>query len=221
MGIVSFTFDDFPYSAAVGAADILDAHGIKGTFYLSPGLINRIIPGIEDKPSTHAEIMKVTNKGHEIGFHSRKHLRLNELGYFDVAKQMFQGSQIKKYTGRKAVSFSYPFGCTYPKRFDMIARLLGYKTTRGIDFGVNKVSDRYDLNAVAIYEHKISLKIIEALLKSLKPDEWMILYTHDVRDNFSKYGCSEFFFKQIVEMVVESQMEILALEDVVHPKKDL
>lgn len=219
MGIVSFTFDDFPYSAAMGAADILDFHGLKGTFYLSPGLVNQIIPGIEDHPVTKKEIIKIADKGHEIGFHSRDHLRLTELSYFNIIRQMFQGNEIKKYAGRKAVSFSYPFGCTYPKRFDLIAKLLGYKTTRGIEFGVNNVSDRYDLKSVALYENKLLYTKIEALLNSLKTDQWLILYTHDVRSDFCDFGCSEIFFKKIVELVLESQMKILTIEGVVLQRK--
>ena len=171
MGIVSFTFDDFPYSAAMAAADILNSYNIKGTFYLFPGLINQKIPGIEDEPITTREISKIASNGHEIGFHSHDHLRFTELGYVSILRQMFQGSQIKKYAGRKAVSFSYPFGCTYPKRFDLIAKLLRYKTTRGIEFGVNKLKDRYDLKSVVIYENKISPDKVESLLKTLESNE--------------------------------------------------
>ena len=38
--IVSFTFDDFPRTAATAGAAILESFGARGTFYTAAGLMN-------------------------------------------------------------------------------------------------------------------------------------------------------------------------------------
>ena len=37
--MVCFTFDDLPKSAVTTGADLLEAHGARGTFYVSGGLV--------------------------------------------------------------------------------------------------------------------------------------------------------------------------------------
>jgi peptidoglycan/xylan/chitin deacetylase (PgdA/CDA1 family) len=41
---VSFTFDDAPDSALTTGAQILEAHGVRGTFYIAGGLAGRTEP---------------------------------------------------------------------------------------------------------------------------------------------------------------------------------
>ena len=42
--MVSFTFDDLPKSAVTTGADLLEAHGARGTFYVSGGMVGLSTP---------------------------------------------------------------------------------------------------------------------------------------------------------------------------------
>ena len=44
--MVSFTFDDLPKSAVTTGAGMLEAHGARGTFYVSGGLVGAARAGL-------------------------------------------------------------------------------------------------------------------------------------------------------------------------------
>src|SRR4051794_7530409 len=72
--MVSFTFDDIPKSAATTGAGILEDHGVRGTFYVSGGLV-----GATSSPHWTAadvpDIVALHRRGHEIGCHTFSHSR--------------------------------------------------------------------------------------------------------------------------------------------------
>jgi peptidoglycan/xylan/chitin deacetylase (PgdA/CDA1 family) len=68
-GFVSLTFDDGYYSAFSKGIPILDAVGIKCTFYTITTLVNDTYDGYV----TQAQLQTLYKNGHEIGNHTRTH----------------------------------------------------------------------------------------------------------------------------------------------------
>src|ERR1700733_14195033 len=67
-GIVSFTFDDFPSSAATRGATILQNYGSCGTFYAAGSLCEQTIDDVSLFNSP--DVAALAAVGHEIGCHT-------------------------------------------------------------------------------------------------------------------------------------------------------
>lgn len=71
MPLISFTFDDFPLSALEIGGRILCSYGVRGSYYVSLGLLDR------DEPTGHicssADLTEVIAQGHELGCHTFGH----------------------------------------------------------------------------------------------------------------------------------------------------
>src|SRR5205085_8843632 len=69
--IISFTFDDFPRSAWLTGGAILERWGLRGTYYVSLGLIGQTAPtGAICLPE---DVRALVEHGHELGSHTFDH----------------------------------------------------------------------------------------------------------------------------------------------------
>ena len=62
--IVSFTFDDFPRTAARAGGAILGEHAMHGTYYVSLGLMNRHLPA--GRGFSAEDLRDIVDEGHEL-----------------------------------------------------------------------------------------------------------------------------------------------------------
>src|SRR3954464_11571689 len=84
--MVSFTFDDLPKSAVTTGADLLEAHGARGTFYVSGGLVG---VGTADWAAGDADgVMALYRRGREIGCHTFSHQRACGLDEASLADEI-------------------------------------------------------------------------------------------------------------------------------------
>src|SRR5262245_1736816 len=75
--IVSFSFDDIPVSAAATGADMLEAFGARGTFFIATSLFGR---STDDWRVADAEaVAALAQRGHEIGLHTHRHVPVIDL----------------------------------------------------------------------------------------------------------------------------------------------
>ena len=63
-GIVSFTFDDFPATAAKEGAELLEKQGWRGTFYLAPGLLDK--DTAVGRVSSLRDLERLHGRGHQM-----------------------------------------------------------------------------------------------------------------------------------------------------------
>ncbi len=205
--IVSFSFDDFPASAADNAAPRLEAAGMRGTFYLSTGLLGAELDG---KTVADAKtVARLHAKGHEIGGHTHDHLNVQRVSGAELDADIGRNlAGIAALTGdpgrsgaRSPLSFAYPYGITAlgPKRA-LARRFAGL---RGIQPGVNRgLIDLAHLRGQELYDRTSTLADIDALLdEAERVRGWLILYTHDVVDRPSYIGCSTGYFARTVDLV--------------------
>jgi peptidoglycan/xylan/chitin deacetylase (PgdA/CDA1 family) len=70
--MVSFAFDDAPLTAARAGAELLEARGVRGTYFVSAGLSGTDAPmGVCAKA---ADYHRLAEAGHEIACHTHSHL---------------------------------------------------------------------------------------------------------------------------------------------------
>ncbi|KPJ74786.1 MAG: hypothetical protein AMS14_04815 [Planctomycetes bacterium DG_20] len=117
-GAVSLTFDDARASQIDAGMAILDALGVKATFYASIGNLERRL----------AEWRKAAARGHEMGNHSLSHpcsgnfrfARNNALENYTLERMeadlLDANDQIRRLVGATPVTFAYPCGQTFVGR---------------------------------------------------------------------------------------------------------
>lgn len=206
--IVSFSFDDFPRSAMnVGAAQ-LEAQGWRGTFYTSAGLA-----GISNHHGEHfhpSDLSSLQAAGHEIGGHSYSHVNLRTLGMRSAQEEIRRNkSALAVNCAANAVRhFAYPFG---ESSIGLKASLAGeYISLRGIRGGVHHgEADLNELKAQALDSDE-HLAAAHSMIDSLatKPG-WLILFTHDISETPSEWGCSPAQFANIISAVKTSGAQVL------------
>ncbi len=75
--MVSFTFDDLSKSAVTSGADMLEAHGARGTFYVSGGLVG--VDTANWPSGNNDDVLSLHRRGHEIGCHTFSQQRACDL----------------------------------------------------------------------------------------------------------------------------------------------
>jgi peptidoglycan/xylan/chitin deacetylase (PgdA/CDA1 family) len=212
--IVSFTFDDFPSSAASNGAQLLDAHDARGTFYVAGSLVGTT-SDIYGAYCTRDDLTALHSRGHEIGCHTYGHTHVSTLSARGLIAELDRNvACIEPALGGQAMrSFAYPFGDMSPLR--KLQAQTRFATCRGNVAGINAGKiDLGDLRAERIYEQTIDHDRVAALLKSITASPaWLVFYTHDVAERPSPYGCTPVTFERVVKQVKAAGATVLTVRD--------
>ena len=122
--VVTITFDDGRASNAI-AAQMLTAHGLRGTFFLNSGNIGK--PGYLTLP----EVDAVAISGHEIAGHTVTHPDLDTLTGDEIQRQICDDRSTLLDWGFPVRNFAYPFGYA-PPEMEQVVRNCGYNSARGL-----------------------------------------------------------------------------------------
>jgi len=187
-GLISFTFDDFPRSAAETGADIVERFGGRGTYYACTGLAgSRTVCG-EMYDDRH--IGRLVDAGHEIGAHTASHFDCakERTGRVlnDIAHNLDQLAAMG--APRPVRQFAYPYGeTTLPLKRALCDR---FTSGRGILPGLNgKGSDRMQLRAIEMTPDAATLDQVKtAIERAAREKLWLIVFTHDVSLRPSPFG---------------------------------
>ena len=213
--IVSFTFDDFPHSAVINGANILERYGARGTFYIAGSYCGRVVDGVTQYRPEDLQIL--SRAGHEIGCHTFNHPRVSTLTTSGLIEEIELNATFIAHHLPTVVmrTFAYPFGDISPEATQVLRQQ--FSGCRGIQFGLNrKTADLGQLRAVQLYNRTINSDLIFKLIqKARAPYSWLIFYTHDVDDRPSKFGCSPALFEHAVKTAVSSDLQILSVSDAI------
>ncbi|TLM81689.1 polysaccharide deacetylase family protein [Pseudarthrobacter sp. NamE5] len=103
-GAVVLSMDD-AFMAMDTVRRFLDERGQKGTFFITPGLLNG------HSKISEAHIVAMAQNGHEVGAHSLTHANLTSISPEQRSTEFEQPKFIlEKITGVPVTSFAYPFG---------------------------------------------------------------------------------------------------------------
>ncbi len=188
-GVLSITFDDFPRSAWTIGAQVLAAHGAKATYYVCGGHEGGEFEGQEQ--FTRADLEACIAAGHEVGCHGFNHLAATALARdrFETAVEANRLYLLDR-IGREAAHFAYPYGFVSLRAKAVTAQR--FATARGVRGGVNRVSvDRALIRAEGFESRKLARRPIAPLLANVAACKgWLVLYSHDVSQRPSPFGCT-------------------------------
>lgn len=209
--MVSFSFDDVPESAAAAGADILERRGARGTYFIAMGLAGQDGPM---GPNADAEaVRRLAGAGHEIGCHTFSHLNCGlapaGLATGDVERNR---KALAAVGGGEPVSFAYPYGEVSGRAK---AALGGrFSLLRALHHGlIGQGSDLNQAPAVGIEGASGEDVARRWLGRALSERAWLILYSHDVRQDPSPYGCTPETLARLVDDALEGGAEVVTVAE--------
>ncbi|MEJ2008122.1 MAG: polysaccharide deacetylase family protein, partial [Acidobacteriota bacterium] len=212
--IVSFTFDDFPRSALETGGGILRSYDVCGTYYAAMGLMGQI--NERGEHFNERDLRHLLADGHELGSHTFNHVSCRS-----TPPEVFDADALK---GREAVisftgtsrphEFAYPYGDVTLRAKSRIGSQMN--SCRSIIDGVNiSPVDLHLLRANSLYHSAFDLGVIKHLFQvNDQRRGWLIFYTHDVRDNPSRWGCKPSQFESVVRLAIQKRAEVLTVGSV-------
>lgn len=217
--VVSFTFDDFPCSAASAGADILEACGYRGTFYASFGLAGQESPS--GNIASEADVRSLAFRGHEIGCHTFGHINCALEGPERVDSECRKNRLAAIEAGIGTLqSFSYPFGAL--NRGVRRTTQCAFTSARSTWIGINRA--RFDiaaLRAVPVMKRDGLALCMHALRSLSERDGWLVFYTHDVEAAPSIWGCEPSELKALCEAVRDAGFDVDTVGQVAETVKSL
>jgi peptidoglycan/xylan/chitin deacetylase (PgdA/CDA1 family) len=122
--IVSLTFDD-GNDNQFAAAQVLKAHGLVGTFFITTGWIGSA------GYLTQANLHTLATDGNEIGGHTVTHPDLTTLGTAAASSEVCNGKTTLEGWGFQVKSFAYPFAAENAA-VQSVVQNCGYASARGL-----------------------------------------------------------------------------------------
>jgi peptidoglycan/xylan/chitin deacetylase (PgdA/CDA1 family) len=210
--VVSFTFDDIPASAAHTGATILEEAGLRGTFYVCAGLFGRM--GHMGRFADAEDISGLIRRGHEVAGHTLNHIDCHRTSEAALEVDLDTNDQILARLGASTDHFAYPYGEVSPRSKRLMAQR--YASMRGVHKGlVRQGSDLNQLPGVGI-EGPDGEEIAKGWIdRAVAEKAWLILYTHDVQDTPSAWGCRPDGLRRLIAYAADKGAQILPLGAVV------
>lgn len=208
--IISFSFDDCPKSAFTNGLPLLEAEGWRATIYVACGLCETT-----NHLGLHVskdDIVKAYKSGHEIADHTFSHVSANDVDLNAFMADIERNQQALKKLGiQQSRHFAYPYGhVTPPLKKALRTR---FETLRGVVTAPTASQDANLLWATRVYSNDTIELALERIENAKTTPQWLHLYTHDVRDKPSKFGCTEDDFKAVVEAVKESGLRVMTVDN--------
>lgn len=209
--LLTISFDDAPASAADTGAAILARHGILGTYFISAGLMGR-----DSHLGTFArvdEVKKLHAAGHEIACHTYSHLDCGRASAADIAGNIEQNQRVLKHMCiPQPVTFAYPYGDVSPQAKKLLNGQ--YLAARALHPGV--IVSGVDLNqapAVGIEGVDGEDNAVAWLERAARVRAWLVLYTHDVREHPSDWGCTPDALERIIAKALSLGFETVTFAE--------
>lgn len=211
--VISITFDDFPKSAVSVGAKMLDKYGWTGTFYTCAayaGTTNHHGPQYDA-----ADLPALESSGHEIAGHTFDHVdctQLNETELMDQLKRN-RGALAQMGVKQSITGFAYPYGATKAGLKAHLGQC--YHAVRGIESGVQyNCADLNELKSEGLYSDSVK-SILSTLSGLSRRPGWYTLFTHDICDNPTQWGCTPHEFEAALKTIKSLGAVVLPIRDAV------
>jgi peptidoglycan/xylan/chitin deacetylase (PgdA/CDA1 family) len=210
-GMVTISLDDAWRSQFTKALPILEAAGIKATFYLTAEPLQKSW----DDFMTAEEAKSLSAKGHEIGSHTVTHPHLPKIPTASV-EQEFADSKayLEQLTGAPVTSLAYPYGES-DGRMKALLEKAGYANARGIEADSlnDQASAKYDLRAFVPEPATPWRKIKAAIAEAKAKRQWLILVFHKVERRGGKYSVTPAVFQKIMKEIKTSGVRTVTIRE--------
>ena len=209
--MVSFSFDDAPSSAAQAGAQILQARGVRGTYFVCMGLAGQ--DGPMGRNLDAAEVRTLVGAGHEIGCHTFSHLDCGQAPPGLATGDVQQNLEALRAAGApEPETFAYPYGdVSAPAKAALAGR---FSLLRALHHGViRQGSDLNQAPGVGI-EGPGAEEVVRGWLQRVLADPaWLIIYTHDVRENPSPFGCTPDALSRLLDEALEGGADVVTVAE--------
>jgi peptidoglycan/xylan/chitin deacetylase (PgdA/CDA1 family) len=206
--MVSFTFDDFPDSAATDGVSILDQYQAKATFYVSGTLVDKWCDHWQGVSA--GAIVELHRRGHEIACHTFSHQAATELNSTRLAREIERNRSylLGLDPSIRIDNFAYPYGLGSVWRKGQLAR--AFRSSRGIIPGVNSgVVDLQYLRSTPLINCNIDESGIDQVFDALiVTNGWLIFYGHDVTAKPSPFGCTPSLLRYALDAAAKRSVAI-------------
>jgi peptidoglycan/xylan/chitin deacetylase (PgdA/CDA1 family) len=231
--MISFTFDDFPRTALSAGGAALERHGFRGTYYAAMGLENTT--GELGDQFRAEDLDALLERGHELASHTFGHISSRKVSCETFRADVARGcAALEESTGVRPANFAYPFGdVSFACKRSLLAgesateraarsaseenshKPYGLNSARGIVPGLN--GPQIDLNllrANSLYGDLDQAERAKVLIaENSRRNTWLIFYTHDVRPNRSRYGCTPELLESVVACAAQSGARVLTIAE--------
>lgn len=209
--MVSFTFDDAPASAAHAGAAALEAHGLRGTYYVAAGLADQ--NGPVGRYASADEMLALEARGHELACHTFTHLDCGRARAAQIAADVERNvAALKAWGAKPATNFAYPYGDV---SLDAKRALGGrFDVLRALHTGL--IQTGTDLNqapAVGVEGAHGPTHAHAWLKRAAAENAWLLLYTHDVCDDHSIWGCTPHALRTLIDAAVAMGFDVVTVAE--------
>ena len=209
--MVSFSFDDAPTTAARAGAEILEARGLRGTYFMSAMLEAGVGPMGPFAPKSDA--IALLAKGHEIACHTFSHMDCGSSPASAVEADVERNVEELAAWGAPApTTFAYPYGDVSYDAKQVLARRYGL--LRALHKGL--IETGTDLNqapAIGIEGMDGEATALAWLEKAIARKAWVILYTHDVEESPSEWGCTPGALERLADRAVAAGCDVVTVAE--------
>lgn len=211
--MVSFTFDDLPKSAVTTGAELLEAHGARGTYYVSGGLVGVGTPYWATGDAN--DVLSLYRRGHEIGCHTFSHQRACDLDVSSLAHEIMRNRGYFRALDAsiETETFAYPYGYgSFGRKHQLRDQ---FQTCRGIVPGINFGDvDLQFLRAMPLIDRQMDRVGIERAFDAAETNNgWLIFYGHDVAARSSPWGCAPALLTHALEVAARRKIPVLTMAE--------
>jgi peptidoglycan/xylan/chitin deacetylase (PgdA/CDA1 family) len=208
--MISFSFDDAPDTAFSVGAKLLEARGLRGTFFVCAGLIGD--SGHMGPYATRDQVVQAAAMGHEIACHSYSHLDCGQAKAADIAHDLDRNSQAFAALGLpQPTTFAFPYGDVSAQAKHVAGDR--FRLCRALHHGV--VKPGADLNqapAVGIEGDDGEAVARRWMQTAARQGAWLILYTHILGSTPTEFGCTVEGFARLVDEAIAGGFHIVTVE---------
>jgi len=211
--IVSFSFDDCPKSVIENAIKPFEQENWRATIYIAMGLC-----GITNHLGLHMnenDVKALHQEGHEIADHTFNHIDVTQHSIAAVLSDIDENQASLDALGLpESKTFAYPYGQVTAELKSALS--VRFKGCRGIRS--REHHEDIDLNQIRsnrVYAGADFEKVIHQISRITDKPGWLPVFTHDVRDNPSKFGCTPEQMRSVIEAVKKSGAQVLTMADAI------
>jgi peptidoglycan/xylan/chitin deacetylase (PgdA/CDA1 family) len=209
--MISFTFDDAPASAFTLGRSVLEAKGVRATYYVAAGLAGQ--DGPTEPYGDRDAILAAAAAGHEIACHTHGHLDCGKAGAAEIEADVIRNEAALRDWGLpKATNFAYPFGDVSPaakavlgSRYDVLRALHHGLIVEGTDLNQAPAVGVEGVGGEAAAHHWLE--------RAAAQNGWLLLYTHDVSESPSEWGCTPGALERLIAVAQTRGFDIVTLAE--------
>jgi len=207
--MVTFAFDDTPASAVRRGAPILEQRGVHGAYYFCAGLAGE--DGHMGQYATCDDMRRAAEAGHEIGCHTYSHLDCGQASAVQVADDLELNAALLSDWGvtQHLETFAYPYGDVgFAAKQQAAERFV---LSRALHHGL--IEPGTDLNqapAVGVEGDEGEAIARAWLAKAAERRAWVILFTHGVEDQATRFGTSTDALARLVDEALAMGFDVVS-----------